>query len=175
MASERKNFLLLLGIGLVLAASPARSQSPQISEGVRVTSQVGKIGFGAKGSPYLVNAQPPIYPYMGGADTRLFDGEADLLKFFQSLPPDIQRRGLWVTPVGVPELHTEQDRNRISQLVQEARKKKVLTYVCTAADLGGRSGLVGWECTQQSPSRGSVTLRCKPRDKPHRDHPWWDC
>jgi len=170
MTIDRNYFALLLGLACVLAALPTRSQT-QISEGVRVMAPIGEAGLG--GTQYYINPQPPISAYL--ADTKLFASAVDLLKFFQSLPSGIQERGIWVTPPGLSESQTEDDRNRIRLLVQEAQKRKVLTYVCAAADLGGRAGLVGWVCTQESPSRGSQTLRCVPRDKPHLGHPWWDC
>ncbi len=164
-------FLFLLSASVSIASAEVFGQNAQISEGVRVMALSSKDRAG--GLRYYINSQPPISAYMG--DTKLFKGEADLLSFFQSLPPDVQRRGLWVTPPGLPENQTEEDRNRVGLLVQEARKQKVLMYVCAAADLGGRSGLVGWECTQESPSRGAQKLRCIPRDKPHLGHPRWDC
>jgi len=137
-------------------------------------SQVADRGFGPKGSPYMIIRQPPIHSYMTEGDTRFFDVDADLLNFFQSFSPDIQGHGLWIT-AGLAELLTQKDRDRLTGLVQAARRQKVLVYVCMAADYGGRSGLVGWECKQRSPSDVAATLHCVPRDQPHRGHPWWDC
>lgn len=152
----------------------AHSEGPQISEGVRVMSRVAERGFGPKGSPYMIIRQPPVYSYMTEGEVRFFDADADLLRFFQSFSPDIQGRGLWVT-AGLAELLTQEDRDRLTGLVQAARQQEVRMYVCMVADYGGRSGLVGWECKQRSPSDTATTLRCVPRDKPHRGHPWWDC
>lgn len=173
--TNHKYLSLLLGVVLAFAASPAQSQGLQISEGVRVTSQVGEVGFGPNGSPYMISPQPPIDAYMTDKNDRLFDGAIDLLKFFQSFPHSVQRNGLWITPAGLAERQTQEDKKRLSQLIQAAHKQKVLMYVCAAGPSGRRSGLVAWECTQRSPSGASKTLRCIPRDKPHLDHPWWDC
>ncbi len=171
MAVGRKCLAVLLGLALIFAISPARSQT-QISEGVRAMAQIGS---DAKDRPYSVTRQPPIYPHMPAGDFRVFDGEAELLKFFQSFPREIRRRGLWITRAGPADLETEEDRRRLGRLIQQARSQGMLTYVCSAADYGGRSGLVGWECLRRSPANGSAPLRCVPRDEPHQGHPWWDC
>src|SRR5574341_2381253 len=112
---------VLLALGLAAAALPAHSQTPQISEGVRAMAQVGKGGFGPKQSPYMISRQPPIYPYMAAGETGLFDAETDLLTFFQSFPPEVQMRGLWITRAGLAERETQEDRNRLARLVEEAR------------------------------------------------------
>jgi hypothetical protein len=167
--------LFLSSASVSSVSAQALGQSAQISEGVRVMAQVGQTGFGPKGSPYMISPQPHIYSYMAGGKDRLFDDAANLLKFFQSFPPEIQRRGLWLTPAGLAERDTQEDKNRLSQLVGEARRLGVLMYACSAAEHGGRSGLVAWQCAQQSPSGRSQTSLCIPRDKPHLGHPWWDC
>jgi hypothetical protein len=161
----------LMSVSVSMVSAQVFGQNAQISEGVRVMAPSSKDGSG--GIQYYINSQPPVSAYL--RDTKLFKGEADLLSFFRSLPAGVQERGLWVTPATVRELQTEEDRQRINRLVGEARKQNVVAYICAVADLGGPSGLAGWECTQESPSRGSEKLRCIPRDKPHLGHPWWDC
>ena len=59
MALDRKYLLLLLSVWLGIVASHARSEGPQISEGVRVMSQVAERGFGPKGSPYKSSGNRP--------------------------------------------------------------------------------------------------------------------
>jgi hypothetical protein len=123
--------------------------------------------------PYWITRQPPIFAYMSSGE-RLFASGAELLAFFQSFPPEVQKRGLWITRAGVAELETEEGRARLARLAEQAREQRVLMYDCTPVE-SSHAWLAAWQCRQRSPVESTVLLRCIPREKPHQDHPWWDC
>jgi len=149
-----------------------RGEGPQISEGVRAMAVVTTDDFGPQGGPYSIIPQPPFRAYM--SKERQFGSGSELLEFFQSFPSEVQQRGLWITRAGVPEIETADSRRRLAALAGDARERRVLMYDCTPRE-SSHPWLVAWECRQRSPVESTTVLRCLPRDKPHQDHPWWDC
>jgi len=153
----------------------ARAETPQISEGVRAMMFVEKgARFGPDDAHYLLLPQPPIDDYLPQGAEHFFSTGEQLIGFFLNFPPPVQGRGLWVTRALSPDGDTEEDLQRIAQLVAQASRKSLLLYICDPVSTD-ESDLVGWECAQRSPRKSEQLVYCAPRAEPHLGHPWWDC
>ena len=176
MTASTYSIRLAVAAGYLLLAVvvDANAQSPQISEGVRAMMFVDKgVKFGPDDSRYMLGRQPPVYDYMKPGTTHFFKADSELIHFFETLPQSVQGRGLWITKAVPPDGETDNDRDRVAQLIKEASSKNLLLYVCNP--MPDDKEIIGWGCTKQSPQRSPELISCAPRAKPHLGHPWWDC
>mgnify|MGYP001464064185 FL=1 len=151
------------------------AQSPQISEGVRAQMFTAKgFRYGPDSARFVLNRQPPIYPYLPEGASHFFATEEELISFFQGFPASVQERGLWITRLLSPDGEEQVDRQRLAQVIREGSRKKLLLYVCDPAQ-SDASELVAWECRKHSPQKSEEPIFCTPRSQPHLGHPWWDC
>jgi|SRR5579864_1792865 len=151
------------------------AQSPQISEGVRAQMFTAKgVRYGPDSARFVVNRQPPIYPYLPEGASLFFTTEEELTGFFLGFPASVQERGLWITRLLSPDGEGEDDRQRLAQVIQEGARKKLLLYVCDPAH-SDASELVAWDCIRHSSEKSEERIFCTPRAQPHLGHPWWDC
>lgn len=103
-----------------------------------------------------------------------FDDHLQLLNYFQNLPADTQKRGLWIKRMA-RNLWIQKDAERLDTLTQQAQLRKISLFVCEPKENKTRSSwLVTWECEQVSPKRGVKTLSCEAMEskgQPAR----WEC
>lgn len=159
----------------LLLSTHVSAQSPQISEGVRAQMFTAKgFRYGPDGARFVLNRQPPIYPYLPEGASHFFETAEDLILFFQGFPPSVQDRGLWVTRLLPPEGEEQEDRNQLVPVIREGSRKKVLLFVCDPAQVDPFE-LAAWDCKKQSPQKSDERIFCTPRARPHMGHPWWDC
>jgi len=128
---------------------------PQISLGTRVMMQVavqyeerqkaGKENFLFYKEPETITAAP---------DKLTFDSHLQLLDYFQTLPADVQKNGLWIKRMA-RQLWTQPDTERLDKLTQNAKSRKTSLFLCEPKAPKNGSWLVVWECDQVS-QQGSV-------------------
>jgi len=140
---------------------PELAGIPQISFGTRVMMQVaiqyeerqkaGKENFMFYREPGTMTAT---------TDKLTFDDHLQLLDYFQTLPADVQKSGLWIKRMA-RQLWTQPDMERLEMLTQNAKFRKTSLFLCEPKAPKNGSWLVIWECDQASPQSGMETISCE--------------
>jgi len=171
---------IVLFVTLSCTALSALADTPQISRGVRVMMTSSTYDVGKKDGPgndsFGVLGQVDILGAANKTGALSLSGPKDVLKFFTSLPQEVQEKGLWITHIGVSPT-TQSDLNKLSELTDGATQRGLLMHICKARAAKTKgTELVAWECNRVSPKKGTQSLICEPI-KP-TGPPWapsWDC
>jgi hypothetical protein len=158
---------IFLFVTLSCLTLTALADTPQISRGVRVKMATSTFDAGKKDGPgndsFAVIGQVDILGAANKTGVLSLSGPKDVLKFFTSLPPEVQEKGLWITLFG-GTTPTQLDLNKLSELTDGAMKMGLLMHFCKgkAAKTKESGGLVAWECDKVSPKKSVVPLICEP-------------
>ena len=78
-----------------------------------------------------------------------FSSHADLLTYFQSLPPSVRENGLWVYPTAWDRLWAQSDKDKLQELTFQAQSNSVLLFVCPLIETS--FGKAEFTCKKVSP------------------------
>lgn len=171
---------IILFATLSCTALSALADTPQISRGVRVMMTSSTYEVSKKDDPknysFGVLGQVDILGVANKTGALQLSGPQDVLKFFTSLSPEVQEKGLWITHIGVSPT-TQSDLDKLSELSDGATQRGLLMHFCKARTATTKgTGLGAWECNRVSPKKSAQPLICEPRIATGPSWaPLWDC
>lgn len=140
---------------------PELAGIPQIELGTRVMMQVAvqyEERQKAGKENHLYYRESLAMPVT--TDNSAFDDHLQLLDYFKNLPADVQKNGLWIKRFA-RNLWTQPDADRLDEITQYAKPRKISLFLCEPKAPKNSSWLVSWDCDQVSPQSGLGGLSCE--------------